>query len=389
MDIKQVCFKMPKYIPFNKPWISSLDRNNILDALIDGHLSGDGKYTLKSSKYLKDKLKTKDVLITHSCTAALEMSALISKVRPGDEVILPSYTFVSTANAFVLRGAVPVFVDIDNQTLNIDVNKVEEAITSKTKLIVPVHYAGVSCDMDKIMAIADKYNLLVVEDAAQAYGSRYKNKSLGTIGHLGTLSFHATKNVISGEGGALLVNKRKFIEAAEIIREKGTNRKKFLSGQVDKYTWQSIGSSFLPSELITSFLFGQLENSEYIEATRLSIWNNYFQLTKDLENQGYIKRPFIPNYCKHNGHMFYLILREDINREKVINECKKLGINITFHYIPLHSSPAGKKYGRYYSNLNNTVSLSKRIIRLPLWIGLTLEEQERIITSLSSILKEI
>jgi len=379
---------MKKNIPFNKPWFSELEKKNILEALKDGHLSGDGRFTYESSKYLKEFLKIKEVLITHSCTAALEMTALILKLKPGDEVILPSYTFVSTANAFVLRGATPVFIDIDENTLNINVNKIEGAITPKTKLIVPVHYAGVSCNMDILMDIARNHKLMVVEDAAQAYGSKYKNKFLGSIGNLGTLSFHSTKNIISGEGGALLINNKELIYSAELIREKGTNRKQFLEKKVDKYKWESLGSSYLPSEMVTAFLFAQLQNSSYIQKKRMLIWNMYFKATEYLERKGYLKRPFIPNYCKHNAHMFYIILRDDICRDKVIDEFKQVGISVVFHYVPLHSSPAGIKYGRCFESLNVTDNLASRILRLPLWIGLSNSDIERIIYNLEKILKK-
>jgi len=387
MDIRQVYFKMTKYIPFNKPWFSEFEKDYILEALKDGHLSGDGKFTFQSSEYLKQYLNIEEVLITHSCTAALEMSALIFNLKPGDEVILPSYTFVSTANAFVLRGATPVFIDIDKKTLNIDVNKIEAAITSKTKIIVPVHYAGISCDMDILMKIAKDNKLWVVEDAAQAFGSKYKNKFLGSIGELGTLSFHATKNIISGEGGALLLNKKELISKAEIIREKGTNRKSFLNKKVDKYTWESLGSSYLPSEILTAFLLGQLKNSSYIKSQRMNIWKSYFQGTEDLERKGYLTRPYIPNYCEHNAHMFYIILREDICRNRVIDELKEEGISVVFHYIPLHTSPAGLKYGKYIENLINTDNLSRRILRLPMWVGLSTSDIERIIDILGKTLK--
>lgn len=376
---------MKDKIPFNRPWQSGLEKKYLLNALEISHLSGDDKYSFKCSEYLQKELKTKKALITHSCTAALEMTALLAEIKEGDEVIMPSYTFVSTANAFALRGATPVFIDIDSKTLNLDITKIEPAITKKTKIIVPVHYAGVGCDMDEITKIAKNHNLLIVEDAAQAYGAKYKNQYLGTIGDLGTLSFHATKNIISGEGGSLLVNNKKFIDKAEIIREKGTNRKKFLKGQVDKYTWESLGSSYLPSELTNSFLLAQLESSYYIQKQRMSIWNYYYEATAQLEAKGFVRRPFVPSFCDHNAHMFYLILREDINRDKIISEFKKNGIILTFHYIPLHTSPGGLKYGKYIEELKNTDNLHQRIIRLPIWIGLSNKDLDKIVDLLYEV----
>lgn len=342
----------------------------ISQAHANGHLAGDGVFTKKCSTWLEQHIGCKKALLTHSCTAALEIAAILINVKPGDEIIMPSYTFVSTANAFVLRGGVPVFVDIRPDTLNIDEALIEAAITPKTKAIVVVHYAGVSCEMDTIMAIAEKHNLLVIEDAAQGIMSTYKGRPLGSIGHLAALSFHETKNIISGEGGALLVNDSTFVEQAEIIREKGTNRSRFFRGQVDKYTWVDLGSSYLPSELIAAFLWAQMEDADIITKRRLSIWDTYHQNFELLEQQGRIRRPIIPVDCIHNAHMYYLLLPNLDRRTAFITALKKILIWAVFHYIPLHSSPMGEKYGRKSGELHETQLLSDKLVRLPLWLGL-------------------
>ena len=373
-------------IPFNKIWISGLEKDYLKKVLHQDHLSGDGNFTHQCVKLIEEELLVQKVFLTHSCTAALEMSAILSDIKPGDEIILPSYTFVSTANAFVLRGAVPIFIDIDPNDLNIDISKIEGAITKRTRMIVPVHYAGASCDMTNLMQIAEAYKLLIVEDAAQAFGSKYKGKSLGAIGDFGTISFHETKNLVSGEGGALLINKKQYIDRAEIVREKGTNRKKFLSGEVDKYTWEDLGSSYLPSELVCSFLLAQLEKAKFIKSEKLKIWDLYYDLTLELEQKGYLKRPKIKKECEHNGHIFYIILREDIDRGFIMNKMRESGIFLTFHYIPLHSSPGGMKYGKYYGDMKNTDIISKQILRLPMWIGITPQIQERVIDELKNII---
>lgn len=347
--------------------------NYIKDAYKNGHLSGNGPFTKKCHLWLEQNIGCRKALLTHSCTAALEMAAILADIKPGDEVIMPSYTFVSTANAFVLRGAILVFVDIRPDTLNIDENKIESAITKKTKAIVPVHYAGVGCEMDTIMRIAEKYNLIVIEDAAHGIMSKYNGRSLGSIGHMAALSFHETKNIISGEGGALLINDDRFIERAEIIWEKGTNRCKFFRGEVDKYTWVDIGSSYLPSELIAAFLYAQIEQVENITKRRLIIWNLYHTAFTNSEKQNKIRRPIIPENCKHNAHMYYLLLSDLKRRTEFINRLKGAGIGVIFHYIPLDSSPAGLKYGHSYDKLPITHDISERIVRLPLWIGLEKE----------------
>jgi dTDP-4-amino-4,6-dideoxygalactose transaminase len=358
-------FKPMKPIPFNKPFIIGRELSLISDAVAQGHLSGDGTYTKLCHRWFEDKLGCHKALLTHSCTGALEMAAILCDLKPGDEVILPSYTFVSTANAFVLRGAVPVFVDIRPDTLNIDEHLIESAITPRTKVIVPVHYAGVPCEMDVIMDIAQRYNLLVVEDAAQALLSTYKGRALGTIGHFGCLSFHETKNIISGEGGALLVNDAQFVARAEIIREKGTNRSQFFRGEVDKYTWVDIGSSYLPSELVSAFLFAQLERADEIIAKRRSICSAYATQLISLQQAGCLRLPTFDD--DSNGHMFYILLDSLSTRSKLIAYLKAQDILTVFHYVPLHSAPAGKKYGRIGSSMQQTDELSERLLRLPLF----------------------
>lgn len=333
-------------------------------------LSGNGEFSKKCQGWLEQQAGSQKVLLTPSCTAALEMAAILLDIQPGDEIIMPSYTFVSTANAFVLRGGVPVFVDIRSDTLNIDETKIEAAITSKTKAIAPVHYAGVACEMDTIMDIAKKHNLYVVEDAAQGVMSSYKGKALGSIGHLGAYSFHDTKNIICGEGGALLINDDRFIERAEIIREKGTNRSRFLRGQVDKYTWVDIGSSFLPSEITAAFLWAQLEQAENITKNRLDVWDTYHQAFASIEYEEEIRRPIVPLECEHNAHMYYLLLPNLEARTAFIEKMKQESINCVFHYVPLHNSPAGMEYGRFDGELGKTVELSESLVRLPLWVGL-------------------
>ena len=373
-------------IPFNQPHMTGKELWYISQAHANGHLAGDGDFTKKCSAWLEQRTGCHKASLTHSCTAALEMSAILADIQPGDEVIMPSFTFVSTANAFVLRGGIPVFVDIRPDTLNIDETLIEAAITPRTKAIVPVHYAGVGCEMDVIMAIAKRHGLKVIEDAAQGVMSSYKGKPLGSIGHLGCYSFHETKNVISGEGGALLVNAPEYTLQAEIVREKGTDRSRFFRGEVDKYTWQSIGSSYLPSELIAAFLWAQLEEAESLTQNRLNTWANYHCLIEPLEQAGLLRRPIIPVDCHHNAHMYYVLVSEGVNRSKVIQHLKDNGINAIFHYVPLHSSTAGLRWGRAHGTLLNTVSLSERLLRLPLWVGISHEQQECIVKCLRDAL---
>jgi len=357
-------------IPFNKPYMTGRELWLISQAHAAGHLSGDGRFTRQCHEWLQARTGCRKALLTHSCTAALEMCALLLDLQPGDEVIMPSFTFVSTANAFVLRGAVPVFVDIRPDTLNIDEALIEAAITPRTKAICVVHYAGVSCEMDAIMAIAQRHGLAVIEDAAQGIFSTYRGKPLGTFGALGALSFHETKNVISGEGGALLVNDEALEERAEIIREKGTNRSQFFRGQVDKYTWVDVGSSYLPGEIIAAFLAAQLEEADDIMRRRMALWDRYHAWAAPLEAQGMLRRPVVPAHCTHNAHMYYLLLPSLEARTRFIDSLKLQDIGAVFHYVPLHSSPAGQRYARVAGSMGVTDDISDRLVRLPLWVGL-------------------
>lgn len=358
----------------------------IAEAHSCGHLAGDGPFTRRSHAWLEQQTGCRKALLTPSCTAALEMMALLLDIEEGDEVILPSYTFVSTANAFVLRGGVPVFVDIRPDTLNIDETRIVDAITPRTKAIVPVHYAGMACEMDAIMKIATHHNLAVVEDAAQGAMASYRGRALGSIGDLGALSFHETKNVISGEGGALLVNSEDFLLRAEILREKGTNRSRFLRNEVDKYTWQDKGSSYLPSELVAAFLWAQFEEAERITRIRLDLWNRYHESFESLEQRGLLRRPIIPQGCSHNAHMYYVLLAPSADREEVLARLTSKGIGAVFHYVPLHDSPAGRRYGRTNGNLTVTNDVASRLIRLPMWVGLQEVDQSRVVEALTRIL---
>jgi dTDP-4-amino-4,6-dideoxygalactose transaminase len=373
-------------IPFNWPFMTGKELFYIAESHFNGALAGDGPFTRRCHEWLERQTRCPKALLTHSCTAALEMSAILLDIKPGDEIIMPSYTFVSTANAFVLRGGVPVFVDIREDTLNIDENLIEAAITSRTRAIAVVHYAGVACDMDTIMSIASRHDLKVVEDAAQGVMAYYKGRALGSIGHLGALSFHETKNVISGEGGSLLINEPDLILRAEIIREKGTNRSQFFRGEVDKYTWQDVGSSFLPGEIIAAFLWAQLEEAASITQRRLTLWQNYHQLLVDLEQQGLLRRPIITEGAEANGHLYYVVLAPEINRHQILEEFVRKDINTVFHYVPLHSSPAGRRLARPHGSLAVTNDLSERLVRLPLWIGLSEDEQMRVTETLTAAL---
>jgi dTDP-4-amino-4,6-dideoxygalactose transaminase len=356
-------------IPFNKPYMTGKELEYIAEAHANGHLSGDGPFTHRCNSWLERLTGTRKALLTHSCTAALEMSALLADLEAGDEVIMPSFTFVSTANAFVLRGAVPVFVDIRADTLNIDETLIEAAITSRTRAICVVHYAGVGCEMDAITAIAMRHDLLVIEDAAQGVMSEYKGRALGSIGHLAAVSFHETKNLISGEGGALLINDARFTERAEVIREKGTNRSQFFRGQVDKYTWVDIGSSFLPGEIVAAFLCAQMDDAERIMLERKAIWERYHAAFANLEERRLVRRPVIPSDCRHNAHMYYLLLPDLDTRTRFIASLKAEGIHPVFHYIPLHSSPAGRRYARADGSMAVTDRVSDCLVRLPLWLA--------------------
>lgn len=357
-------------IPFNKPYMTGRELSNIAQAHANGHLSGDGPFTKRCHSWLEASTKAHRALLTHSCTAALEMSALLLDLQPGDEIIMPSFTFVSTANAFALRGAVPVFVDVRPDTINLDETLIEAAITDRTKAICVVHYAGVACDMDEIMRIARQHDLIVIEDAAQAIGSTYKGRPLGTIGELGALSFHETKNIIAGEGGALLCRDDDYAERAEIIREKGTNRSRFFRGQVDKYTWVEMGSSFLPGEITAAFLSAQMDSAEEIANRRMAIWERYHAWAEFFEMQEKLRRPTIPIDCTHNAHMYYLLLPSLEARTSFIAKMRAANVQTVFHYIPLHSSPAGARIGRSHGSLTVTDDISERLVRMPLWVGL-------------------
>lgn len=373
---------MHKYISFNKPYLSGKETEYIHQSVESGKISGDGIFTKKCHQFFEEKYNFKKCLLTTSCTDALEMAALLIDLKEGDEVIMPSYTFVSTSNAFVLRGAKIIFADSEKQTPNIDADKIEELITNKTKAIVVVHYAGIACDMDKIIAIADKYNLFVIEDAAQAIDSFYKGKPLGSIGHLAAFSFHETKNIISGEGGMLVINDDRFIKRAEIIREKGTNRSAFFRGEIDKYGWVDIGSSFLPSDIIAAFLFAQLENLEDIQKRRTSIWNKYYQGLKELDEKNRVQIPHIPSYATNNAHMFYLVCKDIEERSALISKLKENNINAVFHYLSLHKSPfyGGKHDGRELPNCDNYADC---LVRLPFYYELKGEEIERVINTIT------
>lgn len=366
-------------IKFNDPICIGNEIKYINEVMINKKICGDGEYTKKCNKWIEDKTNCNKALLTTSCTHALEMAAILAEIKQGDEIIMPSFTFVSTANAFVLRGAKIVFVDIRPDTMNIDEKLVEDAITEKTKAIVPVHYAGVSCEMDEIKQIAEKYKLIVVEDAAQGVMSKYKGQALGSIGDFGCYSFHETKNYSMGEGGAVLIRNGKGIERAEIIREKGTNRSQFFRGQVDKYTWVDLGSSYLPSELNAAYLYAQLEEADKINNDRLNSWKLYYEGLKFLKDKGYIELPFIPETCEHNAHMFYIKVKDLDVRTRLINYLKNSNIQSAFHYVPLHSAPAGIKFGRFYGNDNYTTKESERLLRLPMYFGLKESEIDHII----------
>lgn len=366
-------------IHFNVPPVVGTEIKYIEDAISKHKICGDGEYTKKCNAWLEEKTGAEKVLLTTSCTHATEMAAILSEIQPGDEVIMPSYTFVSTADAFVLRGAKVVFVDIRPDTMNIDETKIEAAITKKTKAIVPVHYAGVSCEMDAIMDIARRHNLLVIEDAAQGIMSKYHGKALGTIGDFGCFSFHETKNYSMGEGGALLIKSPDMIEPAEIVREKGTNRSKFFRGQIDKYTWVEAGSSYLPSELNAAYLYAQLEQADKIFDNRMNSWNKYYKAFKPLAEAGLVELPTIPDGCEHNAHMFYLKCKDIEERSALIAKAKENDVLFVFHYIPLHSAPAGRKYGRFHGEDIYTTKESERLVRLPLYYNLSEEDQDKVI----------
>jgi dTDP-4-amino-4,6-dideoxygalactose transaminase len=376
------------WIPYNRPFIVGKELEYISQAVNEHcHISGNGPFTKKCQTWLEQNLGCPKALLTHSCTAALEMAAILCDIQPGDEVIMPSFTFVSTANAFVLRGGVPVFVDIRPDTLNLNEKQIASSVTAKTKAVVPVHYAGIPCAIDEIMDIAEKNKLLVIEDAAQAYLSRYKGRSLGTLGHLGCLSFHETKNIISGEGGALLINDERLVNRAEIIWEKGTDRSQFLRGEVDKYSWQDIGSSYLPSELISAFLYAQLEKAASIISKRSQVFFKYYEGLKDLQDQGRIQLPRLQGGTDGNAHIFFIVASNPQECSRLMRHLNDKDINVITHYVPLHSSKAGKKYGRAAGDMNVTNEISQRLIRLPLFYGMQDNEVDRVVEAVREFFK--
>jgi dTDP-4-amino-4,6-dideoxygalactose transaminase len=372
-------------IPFNRPFTTGSELGYVEAALANGHISGNGPFSARCGAWLEAAVGAERVLLTHSCTGALEMAAILAPLRPGDEVIMPSFTFVSTANAVVLRGATPVFVDVREDTFNIDETKIEAAITDRTRAIAVVHYAGVGCEMDAICAIAERHDLVVIEDAAQAILATYRGRPLGSFGAFAALSFHETKNVQCGEGGALIVNRPDAIERAEIIHEKGTNRRAFFRGQVDKYTWVDIGSSYLLSDLAAAFLWGQLEHAAEIVDARRAIWTSYHESFADLEREGRLRRPVVPSHCVANGHIYSVLLPTESERDRVLRELNAAGINAVFHYVPLDSAPAAATYGRVGARLPVTASVSSRLLRLPLWAGMADEEVARVVDAVSSV----
>nr|WP_318685347.1 dTDP-4-amino-4,6-dideoxygalactose transaminase [uncultured Acetatifactor sp.] len=369
-------------INFNVPPYEEKAADYIRECVKNQKICGDGPYTRKCSEWIEERTKTTKCLLTTSCTHATELAALLSGIGPGDEAIMPAYTFVSTADAFVLRGAVPVFVDIRPDTMNMDENLIEAAVTERTKVIVPVHYAGVSCEMDKIMEIADRHDLIVIEDAAQGMMASYKGRALGTFGDYGCFSFHETKNYSMGEGGALLIRDEKNVEEAEIIREKGTNRSKFYRGQIDKYTWVNFGSSYLPSDMNAAYLYAQLEKADAINEARLACWNRYYERLSPLKEAGKLELPVVPRGCVHNAHMFYVKAADIEERTALIAYLKERGIMSVFHYIPLHTAPAGLKFGRFHGQDRYTTKESERLARLPMYYGLTLEQVDDIIDTI-------
>ncbi|MGO9949552.1 MAG: dTDP-4-amino-4,6-dideoxygalactose transaminase [Steroidobacteraceae bacterium] len=374
-------------IPFNKPYPSGKEISYIAQAIAAGRLSGDGDFSRRCEHWLEGTLNSVKALLTHSCTAALEMAAILCELEVGDEVIMPAFTHPSTANAVVLRGATPVFVDVRFDTFNIDESLIEPAITSRTKAIIVVHYAGVGCEMDPIMDVARRHNLRVVEDAAQGILTRYKGRYLGTLGDIGALSFHETKNAIAGEGGAILINSPRYVERAEIIREKGTSRAQFFRGEIDKYAWIDMGSSYLPGEIVAAFLLAQLEKIHELTGRRKDIWSRYHQGLEDLELAGFLKRPVIPPSCDHNGHLYYLVMPNPNARSKLIAELRKREISAPFHYVPLHTSPAGLRFGRTHDRLPITERAGECLVRLPIWLGIE-PHLDRIIGEVSSIMRQ-
>lgn len=385
----QTLAKKPMNVPFNRPFQTGDEVTNLTEASQGPWMSGGGAFFKRCQEWMESHLQVTSPVFTHSCTHALEMASLLAEVQLGDEVIMPSFTFSSTANAFALRGATPVFVDIRQDTLNLDEQLIEDAITPKTRAIVPVHYAGVSCEMDAISRIAGEHKLMVIEDAAHAFLASYKGKMLGTLGTFGTFSFHETKGIHCGEGGVIVANDPSFHDRLAIIAEKGTNRAQFLKGQVDKYSWVDIGSSYLPSELSMAFLYAQFQQALTATELRLSVWNQYHQAFEELESTGVIRRPIVPEEVSHNAHLYYLLLPTEGLRDQLLSKLRAMGVGATFHYIPLHSSVAGRRYGRVDGSLKQTDSLSKRLIRLPLWLGMNQQEVDHVIESVTAVLSSM
>jgi dTDP-4-amino-4,6-dideoxygalactose transaminase len=379
----------PPRVPFNRPVAVGTEFDYVAEAIANGQLSSDGEFTARCADLLREETGARLVLLTHSCTAALEMSVMLAEVSPGDEVIMPSFTFVSTASSVVMRGGVPVFVDVRPDTLNLDEALVGDAITSRTKAIFPVHYAGVACEMDAILDIASGHGLVVLEDAAQGLMASYRGTPLGAIGDLGALSFHETKNVTCGEGGALMVNDDRFVERANLLRDKGTNRKQFFRGEVDRYTWVDLGSSYGLGELNAAFLWGQLEQRRAITRRRLKVWWRYHEAFGPLEDQGLIRRPVIPDDRLHNAHLYYLLAPDGASRDRLLAELEDRGVYAVFHYVPLHSAPAGRRYGRTHGTLDVTDDVSRRLVRLPLWAGMADEQVDHVIASVAEVLASL
>lgn len=375
-----------EHIPFNRPYCTGEELGAIADAIAHGHISADGPYSDRCRQWLEETLGCPQALLVHSCTAALELSALLLNIGPGDEVIMPSYTFVTTATAFAIRGATPVFVDIRPDTLNLDESLVEAALTSRTRAIVPVHYAGVGCEMEALSSLASAYSIPIVEDAAQGICASYRGRALGTLGALGAISFHETKNVTCGHGGALIVNDERFFDRAEVLRDKGTNRSSFVRGEVDKYTWMDLGSSYAISDLAAAFLWPQLQASAATTETRCHLWNAYQDGFLAAELADLVRRPVVSADCRHNAHLYYLLLPNRRARDHLIGELNKLSINAVFHYVPLHSSDAGRRYGRTHGSMQVTDEMSGRLVRMPLWDGMTMDMIERVTESVTSVL---
>jgi dTDP-4-amino-4,6-dideoxygalactose transaminase len=373
-------------MPFNRPYATGREFEHIREAIENLHLSGDGPFSHRCAHWLEERTGCELALLTTSCTAALELAVLLAGIGPGDEVVMPSYTFVSTANAVALRGATPVFVDIRPDTLNLDETAVEAAITERTRAIMPVHYAGVACAMDELCALAERHGLTVIEDAAQGAMASYRGAALGSIGALGCLSFHETKNLMSGEGGALLVNDPALVERAEILHAKGTDRRRFLRGQVDRYTWRDLGSSFTASDLTAAFLWAQLQEAEELTRRRMALWRRYEGRFADLEAAGLVRRPVVPSGCDFNGHLFYLLAGDRGGRDRLIAALAEQGVQSVFHYVPLHSSPAGLRYGRVAGSMAVTDDISGRLLRLPLWVGMTSEDVDRVVDAVAGAL---